>query len=105
MSTSVLEPLAGALVVRRRREIGVTIVTAEGEVATPDVPRFMDVVEDCVIESEDDVVLDFTDVSFLSITALVGLNEAKRSLEKSGRSMRIRVPENGIRRYLSLVGL
>ena len=104
MENSVPAEGADTVIIRRHTRDAV-VITIAGEVDTLDADGLVECVRECAAESDDDLVLDFRDVSFVSVSVLGRLVAVRERLAAQGRTVRMCVPTGGVGRYFKLVGL
>lgn len=94
-------------VISRRRAEGAVVITVAGEVDTLDADGLVDCLRESVTDStsDDDLVVDFREVSFVSISVLGRLVAVRDRLAAQGRTVRMRTPAGRVGMYFSLVGL
>lgn len=87
--------------VRREAGIRVLVVTGELDVATADLDRFAEVIDD----SDTSVVIDMAGVTFVDSTALGLLVGFQKLVNQRGLCFAIRRPTKRVEQLLSLTGL
>ncbi|MEV6644222.1 STAS domain-containing protein [Amycolatopsis sp. NPDC051371] len=94
-------------VISRRRTRGSVVITVAGEVDTLDADGLVECVRESATTSafSDDLVLDFRDVSFVSVSVLGRLVAVRDRLTAQGRTVRMCAPAGRAGRYFAMVGL
>jgi anti-anti-sigma factor len=94
-------------VISRRRTDGAVVITVAGEVDMLDADDLIECVREgaAATTSEDDLVLDFRAVSFVSVSVLGRLVAVRDRLAAQGRTVCMRTPVGRVGRYFALVGL
>jgi len=99
-------PAEGAdAVISHHQTSDAVVITIAGEVDTLDADDLVECVRECATACDNDLVLDFRDVSFVSVSVLGRLVAVREWLVTQGRTMRLCVPAGGVGRYFKLVGL
>jgi anti-anti-sigma factor len=92
-------------VISRCHTPGAVVITVSGEIDCLDADGLVECVSECATEFDDELVLDFSDISFISVSVLGRLVALRDRLAAQGRAMRLRAPANRVGRYFALVGL
>ncbi|MDX3191781.1 STAS domain-containing protein [Streptomyces sp. MN03-5084-2B] len=94
-------------VISRCRTEGAVVIAVAGEVDSLDADDLVECVREGAANSssEDDLVLDFREVSFVSISVLGRLVAVRDRLAAQGRTVCMRTPGGRVGLYFALVGL
>jgi len=80
-------------------------VVVAGDVDLASVPHLAGRVNEAIVSSDDDVVVDLADVTFIDSTGLVLLAKARARLAGDDRRLVLARPATCVRRVLALAGV
>lgn len=83
----------------------VDLITVSGRVDSSTAPELEETLEDRMNEGRYNLVLDFSDVNYLSSAGLRALVSALRTCKKKGGDVRIASPSERVSEVMSLAGL
>ncbi len=84
---------------------GHVVLYVSGEIDLSAKTLFQDRLADLINASDDDVLVDLADVSFINSTGLAVLLHAREQLGTAGRKLTITRPSRPVTRVLELAGL
>jgi anti-sigma B factor antagonist len=91
--------------IEREKMARVDLITISGRVDSNTSPELVDALNTCLDENRYNLVLDMSDVDYLSSAGLRAMVSARRACNQHGGDVRVAAPSERVEEVLSLAGL